>query len=214
MKRTTGFLCVVLMAAGLGFSSVPAAEAQLEDPVSMAFALLGIPNAWMTVSKPIWQITQDGTAFSVQWEDHAPNPRFAIYRGGDPRVSAHVVLDKETGLVWARDANKAAGALIWMYAVDKCREQTLANRRGWRLPTADEQSSLLDPSSEDGMPPGHPFINVQGYYWTSTTYSERSDFAYIVRIEDGWVTSDDKSAHALSTCWPVRGGTGYATGNW
>ena len=58
------------------------------------------------LSIPIWKITQKQSAKSVKWVDHDPNPRFAIYDTQTPDdPSDDLVLDKETGLVWARDAN-------------------------------------------------------------------------------------------------------------
>jgi len=86
--------------------------------------------------RPLWEIVRPGTSASVVWTDHTPNPRFAIYdlKGdGDPAdpstSSDDFVLDKETGLVWARDAN-LLGSNNWLDSNTQCRELELGNRSG------------------------------------------------------------------------------------
>src|SRR5262245_54093346 len=81
------------------------------------------------------------------------------------------VLDKETQLVWQRtpDPNQA---LQWHYARTSCIAGVFGGRRGWRLPSVHELSSLAEASAPAGtlaLPQGHPFQNVPiGRYWTST----------------------------------------------
>ncbi|MBC8232578.1 DUF1566 domain-containing protein, partial [bacterium] len=131
------------------------------DPVTKIWAIFNLRNRNMATSIPIWQITQDGTAKSVIWVDHKPNPRFAIYDAGTPGDETDdVVLDKETGLVWERAPDMSTmdwyDALLYSYQV------YLGGRMGWRLPTIEELASLVDPS--EGPPTlskDHPFINVQ-----------------------------------------------------
>ena len=189
-------------------------------------------NKNRVTSIPIWQITQDYSSNSVKWVEHAPNPRFGIHdpkndsNPKDPNtLSDDVVLDKETGLVWARNAGMAEKGK-WLDAVFYCRNVKLGNRMGWRLPTVEELSSLVDPSQATEMPAlpsGHPFVHVSiDYnYWTSTTseghYDGSSANAWHVTMENGyWVNvgltvKDSIMSHYA---WPVRGGNGYATGNW
>ena len=123
-----------------------------------------------------------------------------------------MVLDKKTGLIWARYANLSDSTLDWITFVYFCRNDvTLGNRKGWRPPTMEELQSLIGP---DGLPPNNPFMDVQnGYYWTSTTlWDDRSNYACIVNLLDGSANADAKlgSYYLL----PVYGGKGYATGNW
>jgi Protein of unknown function (DUF1566) len=115
-----------------------------------------------------------------------PNPRFAIY---DPKndsnlvnpdtLSDDLVLDKKTGLVWTRDAN-LFGQYNWLDSNTMCREIEHGNRSGWRLPTVEELSSLVDPSQPNlALPAGHPFVNVQfgsgvPAYWSSTNHEIQS----------------------------------------
>ena len=110
---------------------------------------------------------------SLKWVDHKPNPRFAIYDPGTPTQEGDdLVLDKETELVWARNANLAGKYLTWEDAITYCQNLTLGNLKGWRLPTQEELSSLVDPSrSVPALPSGHPFINVKAiHYWSSTQH--------------------------------------------
>ena len=58
------------------------------------------------------------------------------------------VLDKETGLVWARDAN-IFGQLEWYEALVISRNYILSDRKGFRLPTVEELASLLDLSESN-----------------------------------------------------------------
>jgi hypothetical protein len=189
-------------------------------------------NKNMATSIPIWQITKDNSSNSVIWVTHAANPRFEIH---DPKNDSNpndtitltddIVLDKETGLVWARDAGLAEKGK-WLDAVNYCRNVKLSNRMGWRLPTVEELSSLVDPSQPENvpaLPSGHPFVNVHiDYnYWTSTTsegiWGGNSADAWHVTMKNGfWLNvgltvKDSEYSHYV---WPVRGGNGYATGNW
>jgi len=115
------------------------------------------------------------------------------------------VLDKETGLVWAKNAN-ILGGLTWLQAVDWCRGLSVADRKGWRLPTVEEFASLLDMSQEGSpkLPTDHPFTNVQSsYYWSSTTYEGDNTRAYFVHLPTGNVSNDPKTYESYA--WPVRG---------
>ena len=119
-------------------------------------------------TKPNWQIFKNGTAKSVNWIDHKPNPRFAIFdpnNDSDPAnlssFADDLVCDKETGLIWSRDAN-LIGQHNWLDSNTLCREFVLGNRCGWRLPSVEELSTLVDLDQTDlALPTGHPFVNVQ-----------------------------------------------------
>ena len=156
---------------------------------------------------PLWGITYDGTDESLEWEDHEPNPRFAIYDPETPeKKTDDIVLDKETGLVWARDANYANGEKAWQHAVLFCRNVALGNRKGWRLPSVVEFSSLVDPSTPmPSLPEGHPFVKVQSTtYWTSTLYETISAYAWSVNLSNGNVRNTPYKSYNF--VWPVRGG--------
>jgi hypothetical protein len=126
--------------------------------------------------------------------------RFELVMGDD------AVLDKETGLVWARDANLYNGTRTWQEAINFCHDLSIANRKGWRLPTLEELSSLIETGhGNPAIPYGHPFLNLVGSdYWSSTTYEGGSTLAWSVVIPSGNVLIVNKTtSHYV---WPVRGG--------
>ena len=135
------------------------------------------------------------------WSQILPaSERFELVMGGD------AVLDKETGLVWAKNANMAQETKIWQYAINYCRNLNIGGRIGWRLPTVEELSSLVDKSQTGpALPDGHPFYNVQSdRYWSSTTYEGDSGYAWNVSMLNGNVLFNNKSLYYY--VWPVRGG--------
>lgn len=172
---------------------------------------------------PAWRILRDGAGESIPWVEVAANRRFAVH---SPQVaspaspgSQDVVLDRETGLVWARDANPF-GPRNWLDANTLCRELELAYRMGWRLPTVEELSSLIDPrQSPLALPAGHPFNNVQygsgvPAYWTASNAESPPGTAWFVNPWRGagphLAGLGNKSIPGF--VWPVRGG--FAGINW
>ena len=88
--------------------------------------------------------------------DGCNSSRFECVMGGE------AVLDKQTGLTWARNTKIAAGPKPWQEAVEFCRNLEIGKQKGWRLPTREEWAGLLDLSmSGPCLPDGHPFGNVQ-----------------------------------------------------
>lgn len=142
---------------------------------------------------PTWsqKLQCDGTAC----------PRFELVMGGE------AVLDKETGLVWAKDANIASGTKDWRNAIEYCHTSDIGGRRGWRLPTVEELSSPVDGSqSNPALPVGHSFVNVQSdWYWSSTTHETVTTSAWRVYMGNGFAGYDVKSG-SYYYVWPVRGG--------
>jgi len=86
--------------------------------------------------------------------------------------------------------------------------KSIADRKGWRLPSVVELASLVDTSqSFPSLPVGHPFTNVQAdTYWTSTTYAENASIAWGVNFNSGSVSVVlFKNGNGLFA-WCVRGG--------
>ena len=167
------------------------------------------------MNKPVWELFAGGTDKSIVWVDHKPNYRFAIY------IDHHaedLVLDKETGLIWPRNANLLEQAQNWLDSNTTCREQKLANRIGWRLPTVEELSSLVDTrNAHPAMPTGHPFRSVQfgdgvPAYWTSTNSENPGSAAWFVNMGSGSAGLGNKSISGFA--WPVRAGRGGVNWNW
>jgi hypothetical protein len=152
---------------------------------------------------PVWQITQEGTAKSVDWIEYAPNPRFAIYDPDTPGDETDdAVIDKETGLVWQKFLGPA---MDWISAIEHCYDVTLGGRKGWRVPKMVELSSLVDPNQEyPALPTDHPFSNLQTFYWSSTTNAEDTAHAWYVHFYQGTTNFRNKTSNAY--VWCVRGG--------
>lgn len=134
--------------------------------------------------------------------DGCNSSRFDCVMGGA------AVLDKKTGLTWAKNANIAAGTKTWLEAMRYPQNLVIGHRKGWRLPTVEELSSLLDRHrSNPALPDGHPFENVKSaffFYWSSTTYEGDSSRAWVVGMNIGKVTDHLK---VFDSCvWPVLGG--------
>lgn len=112
------------------------------------------------------------------------------------------VLDTKTGLIWTEDA-RLYRRMAWSTAINVCK--SLGG--GWRLPERFELEGLLDLARHDpALPQGHPFTNVQSaYYWSATTYVNRTDYAWCVYMLNGNVHSDYK-AHGSYYVWPVKEG--------
>jgi len=115
------------------------------------------------------------------------------------------VLDRETGLVWERSPDTTPGT--WEGGQHNCINKAVGGRKGWRLPSVVELTSLLDPSIP---PPGpllplhHPFANVQiAVYWSATTFASNASNAWFVDFGDGHVEASDKTTS--NVFWCVRG---------
>ena len=151
----------------------------------------------------------------VLWD---ANPRFAVWDHNtttDP--SDDVVLDRSTGLMWARDAN-LAGKKTWQDAVDFCDDLFLdnradwrlpfGNRTDWRLPSIEELVTMTEPYPSTHfpvLPSDHPFVNVQSdNYWSGTSCAHTTRYAWRVDMNFGYVIYNDKIYNHY--VWPVRGG--------
>jgi hypothetical protein len=91
-----------------------------------------------------------------------------------PAFTNDAVLDKETGLVWERSPQTTSA--IWTVANRTCNEKNVGGRKGWRLPSLQELTSLVDPSVVPpalALPAGHPFLAIRSaVYWSSTRVGE------------------------------------------
>lgn len=132
-------------------------------------------------------------------------------------TSNAAVLDRETGLVWARNASLF---LENIWSPDFCGGITIGGRAGWRLPTLEELMSLYDLTNvnpDPSLPDGFPFTNAVDTdgYWTGTTYANSPNMAYYVDFvgeSDGAPGTGPAAALKSSSTpyriWCVRGGQG------
>jgi len=125
--------------------------------------------------------------------------------------NSEAVLDKETQLVWQR--SPSATLTTQIQAKTFCADRVIAGRRGWRLPSIQELSSLADPMKPNGVLAltfGHPFKGVKlNGYWSATRYinytGATSDSAYGINFQGGG-NSFTLSALSSLNYWCVRGG--------
>jgi hypothetical protein len=134
----------------------------------------------------------------------SPNPRFTDNGDG-------TVMDKQTGLVWLKNAN-CFGTRIWSDAITdsnglnsgECGLTDGTIEGDWRLPNRFELESLLDlGNNSPALPTGHPFTGVQFYYYWSSTTHVYTDHVWLVTIYDGGVNFYIKTSSHFHV-WPVR----------
>jgi len=143
------------------------------------------------------------------WARKMPvNARFVLLKNWN----FEAVLDRETGLVWERSpvpAPEEPELQQWVSARYVCADKVIGDRKGWRLPSFAELSSLLDPSVPAPGPTiklDHPFLGIQSaIYWSSSTDVQFPTLAWAVNFQDGTVFSNGKGN--LANVWCVRGAT-------
>jgi hypothetical protein len=156
---------------------------------------------------PTW--SQKLSANDSTTPDGCNSSRFKCVLGGA------AVLDKETGLVWER--SPSTDYVTWKYANSTCYvNRKLGGRFGWRLPTVEELSSLVDTSvaGPPYLPTGHPFhilfVDYEvHYFWSATTSAIDTSGAdaWVVNFYTDVVKDYPKSLDTHVLC--VRGGQGY-----
>ena len=99
--------------------------------------------------------------------------------------------------------------MIWDRIKLTCSNKNVGGRKGWRVPSVAELSSLVDPSVGPGptLSPGHPFMNIQSdRYWTATQDAAAPDGVWIVFFNNGLVADRyGKTNAAAGHVWCVRG---------
>jgi len=120
-------------------------------------------------------------------------------------LDGSAVLDKETGLVWAKEPDSTRR--MWNAALDYCTSLFLGGRKGWRLPNVEELLSLVELSQmRPSLPSGHPFQNIKAAtYWTSSTHATYTEGAWAVGMDGGSVELVSKEINTFYV-WPVRSG--------
>jgi hypothetical protein len=179
----------------------------------LAGVMLAALAFWTGAAKA--QITESGPYYSLpSWDQTLPaSTRFIVLSN----FASAAVLDRETGLVWERTPS-GTGGFDWGAAVDQCADASTGGRYGWRLPSAPELESLIDPT-QHGLPVGSPFILTgDGQYWSATTLAEGPTSAFFVGFDGGVVGNPGenveafpKTASSFDTAplsyWCVRGGS-------
>lgn len=137
---------------------------------------------------------RDGAAHWAAW----PDPRFSIREGN--------VLDRLTGLTWARHADLCGTTVSWTAALEAVRGLNLESKGGgWRLPGITELESLLDMRQCDpSLPSENPFTATGPGYWSSTTSALEHDWAMVLHLGRGAIGVGVKRDPRFLV-WPVSG---------
>jgi hypothetical protein len=124
-------------------------------------------------------------------------------------LNGQAALDKETGLVW--ELAPSTDEPNWFEAVQQCFTKEIGGRFGWRVPALEELASLLtrNGAGKIDLPFGHPFMNIDGAFFSSTADVDNPGYRYAVGLGQGlflaslWAGADDNAR-----VWCVRGGRG------
>jgi hypothetical protein len=139
---------------------------------------------------------QDGEFQSGLQSNH---PRFI--------EDTYTVYDNATNLIWLKNANYYNGMLDWKSAFDLIEKMNKDYKYGhndWRLPSIVELESLTDMSQHSpALPVVHLFVNVQEFYWSSTTSMYDINYAWVLYTKDGAIGVGYKPLSEFYL-WPVR----------
>jgi hypothetical protein len=118
------------------------------------------------------------------------------------------VYDNATSLTWLKNANYFKDMLDWKSVFDlieKMNRESEYGHNDWRVPSIVELESLTDMSQHSpALPVDHFFVNVQEFYWSSTTSVYDINYAWVLYIKDGAVGVGYKPLSEFYL-WPVRG---------
>jgi len=131
-------------------------------------------------------------------------PRFVVLSN----LQSEVVLDRETGLLWERTPNPVKQE--WGTAQQACLNRTTGGRAGWRLPTAAELASLLEPAISFpnlSLPAGHPFVvaSTTFFFWTATPGPRTPDTHMDIEFSYLSTFSSEVPNNFTWFAWCVRG---------
>lgn len=151
-------------------------------------------------------ITANGPYYAwPAWAQKLPaSTRFVVMTNWN----SDAVLDRETGLVWERSPDMTGRQ--WVLAQHHCKTRIVGSRLGWRLPTIEELTSLMEPSQPvDSLPAGHPFTQVSSAgTWSSTRDLVSPVLAWKSEFNGGpFPVFQSFDSDALQA-WCVRGGQG------
>ena len=144
---------------------------------------------------------QDGN-HTLRWDQALPAAqRFMVLA----TFNDTAVLDRETGLVWEKAPSTEL--LNWIESRNTCINRNVGGRKGWRLPSVAELSSMVDPANiNPALPTGHPFtIDTLPNYWSASTDAENTTTAWNVDLGFGILFKNEKTFFN-GRAWCVRGG--------
>jgi hypothetical protein len=170
-----------------------------------------------TVLGPALAAGQDGPYYPVpSWDQTLRAAKRFVPVMPIDGLGPQAILDRETGLVWQRVPAEPR-AFEWPVARFLCRTENTGGRQGWRLPSVEELSSLLDllpGPAAPGLPSGHPFDlrATTPIFWSASVHDIDPSQAYAVMF----VGEDPTTVPGVRVfpknfklrAWCVRGGQG------
>ena len=171
--------------------------------LEVRFVLTGLALVTLTLSSAVFAASSNAESqMSAENENTIPssNSRFTVLN----EFNNEAVRDNTTGLVW--ELSPRLEVYDWDWAHRQCSASTAGGRTGWRVPTVEELSSLVDPASTDlKLPAGHPFTHIESaIYWSSTKHKDHAGYAMFVNLSSGRSAALEK--YMASFVWCVRGG--------
>jgi formylglycine-generating enzyme required for sulfatase activity len=180
-----------------------------------------------TVSSYYWSSSTDAYdtiyAWSVHFsygDDNAYGKSHSYYvravRGGQNWLLGHLIIngdgtvtDTNTGLMWRQSTT---GPVNWQSALAECEGLTMGGYGDWRLPNRRELKSIVDYTVYDPAVNEVYFPNtVSSYYWSSSTYADRTSYAWRVNFYYGYDGAYYKSSRIYVRA--VRGGQNWLLGH-
>ncbi|NRB42856.1 MAG: DUF1566 domain-containing protein [Pseudomonadales bacterium] len=120
-------------------------------------------------------------------------------------------------MVWEQSPDltgdeEEGGERLWTDALEHCFEAKVGGRYGWRMPTIEELTTLLDdtvapPLIPDALKAITSDVQASGY-WSSTSSISDPDGVWHVRFQDA-IISDSRPKDGFKYVWCVRGGQGH-----
>jgi hypothetical protein len=121
--------------------------------------------------------------------------------------NATFLYDNATDLTWLKNATFNNDMMDWKSAfdlVEKMNRECKYGHNDWRLPGIVELESLTDMRRHSpALPVDNLFINVQEFYWSSTTSMYDTHYAWVLYTRDGVVGVGFKLLSEFYL-WPVR----------
>ncbi len=116
------------------------------------------------------------------------------------RSAAGTVVDNNSNLEWQDSYSSSIKKTSWKDAIDYCENLELNGKNDWRLPNINELYSITD--HYRGSPAIDPIFqnSYEGLYWSSTSYSGSSSYAWLVNFEYGSNSYQSKSKTYAVRC--------------
>ena len=178
----------------------------MKHGLSHTLTVIGMGLAMFAVTPTHAQTTANGPYYATpSWDQTLPaSTRFIVLSN----MNNQAVLDRETGLVWERTPSES------FFTFDEieffvCSGKSYGGRKGWRMPSVWELSTLIDSTQQNPpLPAGHPFNlgSAIPRFWSNTPINVGfgAGTAWVVAfVDDGFAGTNGTSV--LRRAWCVRG---------